>query len=84
MEEVLSIVGFSFGASLGIGAVRSVTAGTRPILRGLVKGGIRVMDAIGGAASTVREDAAQTPDEASSRGRGRRRAEPRKIEIAHE
>lgn len=84
MEEVLSVLGFSFGASLGVGAVRSVTAGSRPILRDILKTGIRVADAIAAAATSGRQDASEPRVELATPGRSRRRAEPRKIEIAHE
>jgi surfactin synthase thioesterase subunit len=78
MEEILGLLGFSLGASLGIGAVRSVTDSSRPIVRELFKVGIRAWDAVASAAPTAREEAATT------RRGGRRRAQPEKIIIAHQ
>lgn len=85
MEEVLAILGFSLGASLGIGAVRSVSEGSRPILRDVLKAGIRAWDGMANAASAARGEAEQaSQQQTAARSRGRRRPEPRKIEIAHE
>ena len=83
MEEVLGILGFSFGASVGIGAVRSISDGSRPILRDVLKAGIRAWDAIGNSAQAARGEVARAGAEAADK-RARRRAAPRKIEIAHE
>jgi hypothetical protein len=83
MEEILGIVGFSLGASLGIGAVRSVTDGSRPIVRELFKVGVRAWDAVAGATATARAEAATETSASTPRG-GRRRAQPEKIVIAHQ
>jgi len=80
MEEALGIIGFSFGASIGIGAVRQIAGGSRPLLRDVLKMGIRVWDGVAGVAASVREDTAETPQPAARRGR--RRAAPQKIQIA--
>ncbi|MBV9327240.1 MAG: hypothetical protein JO352_26115 [Chloroflexi bacterium] len=80
MEQALGIIGFSFGASLGIGAVRQIAGGSRPLLRDVFKMGIRVWDGVAGAAASGGEDAAQAPEPAARRGR--RRAAPQKIVIA--
>ncbi|MBV8718255.1 MAG: hypothetical protein JO020_24995 [Chloroflexi bacterium] len=83
MEEILGILGFSFGASMGIGVVRSVVGGSRPVLRDVLKMGIRAWDGVAGAAAAARDDAAPTAEPAAPRA-GRRRAAPQKILIAHE
>jgi hypothetical protein len=85
MEQVLGIVGFSLGASLGVSAVRSVTDGSRSIVRDVLKLGIRTFDVMANATSAVRDSVAQASNqgEDAPRRRTRRGAEPRKIEIAH-
>ena len=84
MEEILSFFGFTLGASLAIGAVRSVADGSRPVIREMLKTGIRAWDSVATAAAAERDEAARAATgDAAARGRGRRRAEPRKIEIAH-
>ena len=77
MEELLGIVGFSFGASLGIGAVRSLGTGSRPLLRDLLKAGIRTWDGLASAGASLR---AQAAEEATAGGGRRGRAQ--KILIA--
>jgi hypothetical protein len=87
MEEVLVFLGFSFGASLGVGVTRSLGQGLRPFVRDAFKIGIRTWDATAGVASTVRNEdsteggtGGQTPESATARGR--RRTRPQKIAIA--
>ena len=85
MEEILGIVGFSLGASLGISAVRSLGQGVQPTLRGMLKMGIRAWDAAAAGGASVREGVGAAADEAraESAARGRRtRSTAQKIEIA--
>jgi hypothetical protein len=82
MEELLGFVGFSLGASLAIGAVRSLTEGSQPIVREAVKAGIRAWDAVAAASSAARQETAEA--QATGRVRARRRSGPEKIVIAHE
>jgi diketogulonate reductase-like aldo/keto reductase len=83
MEEILSLFGFSLGASIGIGAVKSVTDGSRPIVREVFKAGIRAWDTV---TSTANSEAVDTAEAERSRARrsGRRRAQSEKIVIAHQ
>jgi hypothetical protein len=83
VEEILGLFGFSIGASLGISAVRSITDGSRPIVREAFKAGIRAWDAVNSATSAARA-AASSEAPAPSRRASRRRAQPEKIVIAHE
>lgn len=91
MEEIIGFVGFSLGASLTIGAVRKVGEGARPLVREVLKGGIRTWDAVTQAGENAREslthlgaDGAEGPAAEGARPRKRRPAEPRKIVIARE
>ncbi|MBV9175346.1 MAG: hypothetical protein JOZ81_35265 [Chloroflexi bacterium] len=84
MEEVLGILGFSFGASLGVSAVRSVVGGSRPVFRDVLKMGLQVWDGLANVAESAREEAAAASSDPAVARRGRRRAEPQKIVIAHE
>jgi hypothetical protein len=82
MEEVLAIIGFSLGASLGVGATRSLGEGARPAVRNVLKLGIRVWDAAASASSAAREQTGETPSPAVSTGGRRRASQPQKIAIA--
>ena len=85
MEEVLGIVGFSLGASLGVGVTRSLGQGLRPFVRNAMKLGIRVWDATGSASAAVRAEVSRAGDETAAarpRARTRSRNAPRKIAIA--
>jgi hypothetical protein len=84
MEQVLGIVGFSLGASLGVSAVKSVTDGSRSIVRDALKLGIRTFDVVANATNAVRGSVAQASEETAKPRRTRRNAAPRKIEIAHD
>jgi hypothetical protein len=78
MEEVLGFVGFSLGASLSVSVTRSLGEGVRPMVRNVLKAGIRAWDAAAGASAAVREELAAAGDEAA-REAG---TKPRKIVIA--
>ena len=82
MEQILGFLGFSLGASLGISAVRTVADGSRPVVREVLKAGIRAWDAVS-TPSTSDEAAAVEPTTATRRTR-RRRGQPEKIVIAHQ
>ena len=85
MEELLGIVGFSLGASLGVSVTRSLGEGVRPFVRSALKAGIRAWDATARATTAVREEveAAGTDESTAPATRGgRRRAAPQKIAIA--
>jgi hypothetical protein len=85
MEELLGFVGFSLGASLGVGLTRSLGEGTRPLLRTVVKAAIRAWDATANASAAVRAESAPAGEGTSVEPAGRarrRRAEPQKIAIA--
>jgi hypothetical protein len=90
MEELIGLVGFGIGASLGAGLVRSVSGGGRSTLRQVFKVGIQAWDAVGGASGAGSRSAKESElvmpdhDAASSRARSRRRSEPQRIAIAHE
>ena len=85
MEEVLGVVGFSLGASLGVGVTRSLGEGVRPLIRRALKLGIRAWDATASASAGVRKEVAAAAEETAPTAparAGRRRAESRKIAIA--
>ena len=84
MDEILSLFGFSIGASLGVGVVRSLADGSRPVVRELFKAGIRAFDSVGNAASAARESVSTEDPAAQTRRGTRRRAQPEKIIIAHQ
>jgi hypothetical protein len=92
MEEVIGFLGFSLGATLGAGLVRSMGGEGRPMLRQVLKVGIQTWDAVagaGGAGAGAAQSAGADlvlPGSASTatRARSRRRAEPRRIAIARE
>ena len=84
MEELIGIIGFSLGASLGASATRGLGEGVRPLVRNALKLSIRAWDATASAGAAIRNEAAAATDgEATSgtRGRGGRRG-PQKIAIA--
>jgi hypothetical protein len=85
MEEILGLFGFSLGATLGIGAVRSLTDSSQPMMREAFKAGIRAWDALASVTGAARQ--AASPDDQSAaptRRGGRRRVQPEKIVIAHQ
>jgi len=100
MEGILSILGFSLGASLGMGVVRAVGGGPRPVLREVMKAGMavtdiakaagsRVSDTMSSAATDARESldgvrTEATQEKSGRRSRARADSEPRKIVIAKE
>jgi len=85
MEELLGIVGFSLGASLGVGAVRSLGDGSRPVLREMIKAGIRAWDGLAAVGNAARESQSEAQAEQSqTRARNRRRSQPQKIIVAHD
>ena len=100
MEELLGILGFSLGASLGAGVVRAVGGGGEPLLRETLKAGIAVTEtargaveraggAIAGATAGVREGLedlrAEVIAEREAERTGRPgRAEPTRIEIVRD
>lgn len=85
MEELLRFLSFSLGASLGVRLVRALSQGGRPVLRGAVKTGIVVGDAVRSATASatagVRQNLRDLRDEAMA---ARRADEPRKIAIARD
>ncbi len=90
MDEILGIFGFSLGATLGAGLVRTVGGGLRPMLRQGFKAGIAVGDVLGrardGIAASAAEARANLDDvHAEARAeRGARRGPARKIEIVQD
>ena len=90
MEELIGLVGFGLGASLGAGLVRSVTGGGRSTLRQAFKVGIQAWDAVAGAGGARSESARESElvmpdhDASTTHRRSRRRSEPQRIVIAHE
>jgi hypothetical protein len=85
MEEVLGILGFSLGASIAVSAVRSLGEGAQPLVRNVLKTGIRVWDAAAGATAAARQEVGAAADDGrtSAAPRTRRtRAQPQKIQIA--
>lgn len=97
MEEVVGILGFGLGASLGAGVVRAVGGGLRPLLRETLKAGItvgegarsamaRAGDAVASATAEMREGwedlrAEAMAERAAAREQTPPGTEPRKIEI---
>ncbi len=90
MEELIGLVGFGLGASLGAGLVRSVTGGGRSTLRQAFKMGIQAWDAVAAGASTgpsqeLESDLVLPGSAPPGRpARSRRRSEPQRIAIARE
>ncbi|MBV9581266.1 MAG: hypothetical protein JO057_22015 [Chloroflexi bacterium] len=84
MEEILSLFGFSLGASVGIGAVRAVTDGTRPLVREMFKAGIRAWDSVSSNSTSVHDEIILPESASQARRGGRRRSQPEKIIIAHD
>jgi len=81
MEEVLGIVGFGLGASLGMSIVRTAGGGLRPLLRGVMKAGIAVGDAVADLTAEARASVDEARAEAAAQ---RDAAAPQRIVIAHE
>lgn len=88
MEEILGILGFSLGASIGTGAVRSVAGGSRPVLREAFKTGIRAWDMLAGASASARAGLTSVRDDARTDRKATpsrtRSTAPRKIVIARD
>jgi hypothetical protein len=89
VEELLGFFGFSLGASLGAGAVRTLAGGSRPVVREVIKAGIRAWDGLADVRGAARESLASMQadaraEQAQTRARSRRRAQPQKIIVAHE
>ncbi len=89
MEEIIGFLGFSLGASIAVSAVRTISGGSRPVVREVFKTGIRAWDTIAQAGGAAREGVAGLRTEArqeqeQQRARARRRTQSQKIEIAHE
>lgn len=94
MEEVLGVLGFGLGASVGMGIVRGLGGGARPVLVQLFKAGIaagemtraaatRAGSAMSSATAEARENLNDLRAEAASERNADRtpRTGPRKIEI---
>ena len=93
MEEVLSILGFSLGASVGMSLVRGLSGASRPVLIGLFKAGFAagevartaasgVGGAIAGATAGARENLSALREEAATERQATRSSgRARKIEI---
>jgi hypothetical protein len=73
VEEIIALLGFSFGASLGIGVTRSLGEGARPVVRNVMKLGIRAWDAGAAASAAVREEVARPDGAEPSERTGRTR-----------
>ena len=84
MEEILAFFGFSFGASLGIGAVRTLTDESRPVVREVLKVGIRAWDAVARSPAGVSDAVTAEQTATQPRRGGRRRTQPEKITIARQ
>jgi signal transduction histidine kinase len=85
METLLNIVGFSFGASLAIGAMRSLSHGLRPALVDGLKMTFAVRDALGGLTAEARQGLRDVRDDAAAERQARsERARPRRIAIARD
>src|SRR5438132_14367580 len=95
MEEVLGLLGFSLGASVGMSVVRGLGGGMRPVMVQLLRAGLAAGDTVRGAASRAggavtsataeaRENLGDLRAEAvAERNAARsRRSRPRKIAIA--
>jgi hypothetical protein len=84
MEEILAFFGFSLGASLGIGAVRTLADGSQPIVREVFKAGIRAWDTVTSTSASMRDAVTAEQPVAETRRGGRRRTQPEKIAIARQ
>ena len=84
MEEILAFLGFSLGASLGVGAVRTLTDGSRPVLREVLKAGIRAWDTVTCSSPSGRDAVIAEQTATQTRRGGRRRTRPEKIAIARQ
>jgi len=90
MEELISIVGFGVGASAGVALVRAFGDGLRPVVRGVMRAGMGVADAVSGLKTEAQEElhgAERTTATSGNTARSRRRAAseaPQRIVIAHE
>ena len=98
MEEVLAVMGFGVGASLGMGIVRALSGGVRPVVKEVIKAGMAVSDfgraassGVGEKASAVKAETGERLQElhaeavaerGATKSRGRTTAGPRKIAIA--
>ena len=84
MEEILAFFGFSLGASMGIGAVRALTDESRPVVREVLKAGIRAWDAVTSSPAGVPDAVTVEQTTTPTRRGGRRRTQPEKIAIARQ
>src|SRR5258708_5331527 len=64
MEEILAVVGFGIGASLGVNLVKAVGRGLRPVAIDVIRAGLAAGDAVGSAAEQVRSSVAESAAEA--------------------
>jgi hypothetical protein len=89
VEEIVGVVAFGLGASLGMGAVRAAGRGFRPALKEVVKAGVTVTDAVASVTAEARESLSDLKAEAMAERAGkrppaRRSAAPRRIAVARE
>ncbi len=91
MDNLLSILGFSLGATLGAGVVRSVSGGWRPLVGQGFKAGLAVRDFLGtakdglaSATSGARSSLGHLRDEAAAAQARRARAQTQKIEVVQD
>jgi predicted thioredoxin/glutaredoxin len=85
MEEVVNILGFSFGASFAIGAVRSLSRGLRPALKDGLKLTFAVRDSLSGLTAEARQGLRDVREEAVAERRAQaERTRPRRIAIARD
>ncbi len=85
MEEILSIVVFGLGATLGIKAVETVRGGLRPVVKEAMKGGMAAGDMARTVASKAKTDGRERATETRAPATAVRRARrPTKIEVVRE
>jgi len=93
VEAIIGVIGFSLGASLGMGAVRAVGGGLRPVARRAIRAGLAAGDAFQAAGGRARETVADLTAEAraeaaqargTTRTRRSGREAPQKIAVATE
>ncbi len=99
MEEILAIVVFGVGAKIGMKAVEAVGTGFRPLVHGVMRGGIaasgttrraveRARETASSTAGNVKRNLDEVQEEARSEMRAsrspRRSSQPRRIDIVRE